>query len=439
MASIARTDLFCWNDIDELGDLERLALVFGHLPDESLMRRLERKRGNGRNDYPIRAVWNSILAAIVFGHQSIESLRRELRRNAQLREVCGFDIYRGTEAVPKAWVYTRFVRSLLKHEEEVVGVFAELSKRCYEQLPGFGRELGCDGKALASVARRAGRCERGDRRGDHEAKWGVHTHRSTGSDGTVRETVKRWFGYKLHLIADTTYELPVAFTVLPAHANEMPVMHRLLSSLENRRADVLARCEVFTGDRGYDDGKLVTRLWDELQIKPVIDIRNTWKDPDPTHRVPGLENVTYDWSGTIRCLCPAMHTEREMALGGFEQDRMTLKYRCPARHYGYECRGMHRCPVRSSVRIPLSVDRRIFTPVARSSYRWKRLYRRRTALERINSRIDTSFGFENHTIRGLQKMSTMVTISLSVMLALALGRATEKRLHLVRSLVRSAA
>lgn len=130
MASIARTDLFCWNDIDELGDLERLVLVFDHLPDEALMRTLERKRGNGRNDYPIRAVWNSMLAAIVFGHQSIESLRRELRRNAQLRELCGFDIYRGTEAVPKAWVYTRFVRSLLKHEEEVVGIFDVCQGSC---------------------------------------------------------------------------------------------------------------------------------------------------------------------------------------------------------------------------------------------------------------------------------------------------------------------
>lgn len=439
MASIARTELFCWTDVEELGDLERLELLLRHLPDEQLMQTLEAQRGNGRNDYPIRPVWNSMLAGIVFGHPSTASLRRELRRNAQLREVCGFDIYRGVKAVPKAWVYTRFQRSLLDHQEELQAIFTELSKRCFDELPEFGRQLGCDGKALPTHARRAGRCERHDRRGDHEARWGKHTHRSTGSDGTVRETVKRWFGYKLHLIADTTYELPVAFTVLPAHANEMPVMHRLLSSLESRRPEVLRKCEVFTGDRGYDDGKLVTRLWDEYGIKPVIDIRNTWKDPDPTRRVSGTENVTYDWSGTIRCMCPAMHTEREMAFGGFEKDRMTLKYRCPARHYGYECHGMHRCPVRSSVRIPLSVDRRIFTPIARSSYRWKTLYRRRTALERINSRIDTSFGFEHHTIRGLAKMSVMLTISLSVMLALAVGRAAENRPLLMRSLVRTAA
>ena len=60
MASIARTDLFCWADIDELGDLERLEVLFRHLPDEPLMQKLEAKRGNGRDDYPVRAIWNSL-------------------------------------------------------------------------------------------------------------------------------------------------------------------------------------------------------------------------------------------------------------------------------------------------------------------------------------------------------------------------------------------
>ncbi len=244
---------------------------------------------------------------------------------------------------------------------------------------------------------------------EHEASWGVHTHRSRGSDGAVRESVTRWFGFKLHLVADTKYELPVAFTVLPANHNEMPVMHRLVDGVAARDDRILSTCEIWTGDRGYDDGKLLERLWDEYRIKPVIDIRNTWKDADTTRVVTGRENVTYDWKGTVRCVCPARIKEREMAFGGFERDRDTLKYRCPARHYGYECAGSERCSVRSGIRIPLRENRRIFTPVARSSYQWKRYYKRRSALERINSRIDTSFGFEHHTIRVLRKMSVMVT------------------------------
>jgi len=36
------------------------------MPDEDLMRRLERERGFGRDDYPVRAMWNGILAGSSF-------------------------------------------------------------------------------------------------------------------------------------------------------------------------------------------------------------------------------------------------------------------------------------------------------------------------------------------------------------------------------------
>jgi len=51
------------------------------MPDEELMRQLERERYKGQDDYPLRAMWNSILARIVFQHETIEKLRRELARN----------------------------------------------------------------------------------------------------------------------------------------------------------------------------------------------------------------------------------------------------------------------------------------------------------------------------------------------------------------------
>ncbi|GAG05313.1 unnamed protein product, partial [marine sediment metagenome] len=112
MATIPQRQLFKWQEIEELGDLERLRLVFDHLPDEPLMEALERWRGHGRDDYPIRAVWNSVLAGIVFQHGSTEELRRELSRNGQLRWLCGFDLLKGLDAVPEPWAYTRFFRLL---------------------------------------------------------------------------------------------------------------------------------------------------------------------------------------------------------------------------------------------------------------------------------------------------------------------------------------
>ncbi|HBT47554.1 MAG TPA: DDE transposase, partial [Peptococcaceae bacterium] len=54
--------------------------------------------------------------------------------------------------------------------------------------------------------------------------------------------------------------------------------------------------------------------------------------------------------------------------------------------------------------------------------RWQELYKKRTAVERVNSRLDQSFGFEQHFIRGLKKMSLRCALALAVMLAMALGR-----------------
>ena len=92
-----------------------------------------------------------------------------------------------------------------------------------------------------------------------------------------------------------------------------------------------------------------------------------------------------------------------------------------------------------SVRIALDTDRRIFVPIARSSYKWQRFYNGRTAAERVNSRIDLSFGFEHHFIRGKAKMTLRVGLALVVMLSMALARIKRDQERDMRSLIKRAA
>lgn len=49
--------------------------VLEYMPDEEFVVTLEQKRGKGRDDYPVRAMWNSVLAGIVFQHDSVEKYR----------------------------------------------------------------------------------------------------------------------------------------------------------------------------------------------------------------------------------------------------------------------------------------------------------------------------------------------------------------------------
>lgn len=437
MAIIPQKSLFSWEEIEELGDLDRLKLVLDYLPDEELMRILEVERANGRDDNPVRAVWNSIIAGIVFQHDSIESLRRELGRNGQLRDLCGFDPLKGVDAVPNPPAYSRFLRNLFRHEDLVNAMFDFLVEELRKLLPDFGQDLAIDSKAIDSLAngkKKDGNQEEDGRR-ELDADFGKKTYKGERKDGTLWEKVKSWFGFKLHLIVDANYELPVAFSVTKASVADIKGGKELLDDLCEKHPELVDNAERFSGDRGYDDTELNKELWDKHGIKPVIDIRNMWKDGEETKLVEGQENVVYDFRGTVYCHCPVSGNRFEMAYGGFEKDRGTLKYRCPAVHYGMSCPGMKECPVKGAVRIELEEDRRVFTPLARSSYAWQRGYNKRTSVERVNSRLDVSFGFEHHFIRGLKKMRLRVGLALIVMLAMALGRVKENQAEHIRSLV----
>ena len=191
-------------------------------------------------------------------------------------------------------------------------------------------------------------------------------------------------------------------------------------------------------DRGYDATCLITRLWDEHRVKPVIGIRDVWQDEDETRQVEGAENVVYDWQGQVWCYCMRSGQLRRMPYGGFEEQRETLKYRCPAQHYGLECPSFGRCPVKGAVRVKLSQDRRVFTPLARATHAFGRIYRKRSAAERVNSRVDAPFGLERHFIRGLSKMKLRCGLAFIAMLGMALGRVREKQREHLRSLLRAA-
>ncbi|MGH9340054.1 MAG: hypothetical protein ACRD1R_10810 [Acidobacteriota bacterium] len=106
----------------------------------------------------------------------------------------------------------------------------------------------------------------------------------------------------------------------------------------------MERAEQLSADRGYDSGENNQKLWQDYGIKPVIDIRGLWKDKE-TRLLHGeqADNIVYDEKGQVFCHCPKTGERREMAYCGFEADRESLKYRCPAAAYGLDCPGRSLC------------------------------------------------------------------------------------------------
>ena len=438
MARIIQQKILSWQDVEASGELERLRMVVEAIPDDELMKALEAERKGRRDDYPIRPIWNSMLAGIVYQHVSIESLRRELLRNGELREACGFDPALGGKAVPSKDAYCLMLKKLMKKQGMIDEMFEELIEELKKYLPDFGKHLAIDSKAIESYAK--GTKDSQDS-SDRQADWGVKTYKGKRKDGSLWEKITSWFGYKLHLLVDTTYELPVGYKVTKASRHDIEEM---LPMVEETKKKHFKDIETLAGDKAYDSGPHNEALYDTYGIKPVIDIRNHWKDGEQTKALATdtIDNVVYDYRGTVFCHCPKNNERYEMAFCGFEKDRKTLKYKCPAAAYGIECKGYVQCSKETkgkTVRIPLDTDRRIFVPIARSSYKWQRIYNGRTAVERVNSRIDLSFGFEHHFIRGKAKMTLRVGLALLVMVSMALARIKRDQEKNIRSLIKQAA
>ena len=364
------------------------------------------------------------------------------------------------DGVPTAWAFSRFLRNVVELERKtgaVSGMADALRGRLLEELPGFGRHLGYDGKAVPSRSTGRRKAATGET-SDPDADWGKHETRGVdGKTGRPWTKVKTWFGYGLHVIADVEHEIPVWFAVTKASASEQPVLSAGVDALFEAEPALAERCADFCADRGLDGGPLKRKLWDVYGVRPLVDVRELWReekaepgyDPArPVLRSPAADgggNVLHSGKGEVFCRCPATGEVRPMAFQGFEADRDALKYRCPAAAYGLDCEGRAAC-LRDAgskagdygrvVRVDLaSGDRRMFTPTPWGSPSWKRGYNRRGALERINARLDGSFCFENHFVRGGAKMTTRLGLAVAVMMALALGAVLAGRPERMRSLV----
>lgn len=440
MAIIHRQSLFCWKNVESESDLNRLRLVLESLPDEALMFKLETRRGKGRDDYPVRAIWNSLLAGIVFQHESVESLRRELSRNGELRDLCGFDPLGGGQTVPPPHAYSRFLKKLIQEQASIEKMFNSLIGEITEYLPDLGEHLAVDSKKIRTHAR-----SRKDpaESADPDADWGKKRKTGLRADGTLWEKVQKWFGYKLHLLVDSQYELPLAWKVTKASRSDSRELIPLVEDLKQRRPDRIEEAKDLSADKGYDSKENNAWLWDECGIKPLIDIRSMWREEN-TRLLDEekADNVVYDETGRLYCYCPHSGERREMAYQGFEKDRECLKYRCPAAAYDMTCKGRGQCGTGQYgeygriVRVPLKKDRRIFTPIPRSSYAWAKGYKRRSAVERVNSRIDEGYRFEKHYIRKKQKMELRFGLAFVVMLAMALGHLRAGEKEKIRSLIK---
>jgi hypothetical protein len=400
---ISQITTFEYTEIEILEDLERLGLALDGMDDEELMRKLEKRRGKGRNDYPVRVMWNLTLAMKIFGHKSVESFRRELSRNSQLRRICGLeDFSMKKHLVPPARVFTGFFKLLQAVQDGLDDIFTGEVDTLYEMLPSFGEHMAGDGKYLDSYAKRPPKdgALGTDLRTENDAEFSVKEYHYTGNDGKKHVKKETHYGFKAHIVCDTDTELPIALSVTKANRDEKKEMIALLGGFDGKRRD---RAKSVALDRGYDSINMI-RCVKAMGASPIADIRNCWKDGETTKQYKDTD-IVYTYKGEV-FYCEKSDALTKMKYEGYDRNKKCLRYS----HHG------------KIYKIYISADERVFLPVARDSMKFDKLYKGRTSVERLNGRIDRDFMFEDHFIRGLPKMRMLLSLSLIVMNAMAIGK-----------------
>lgn len=159
------------------------------------------------------------------------------------------------------------------------------------------------------------------------------------------------------------------------------------------------------GDKGYDSTPILTMLKED-GITPIIDICNHWQDGEETHQYRDTQLI-YNYKGDVFYV-PDAGEAIKLTYKGYDKSSDSLRY---GFHPKYQDGRIFR--------IKCCTDPRIFNPVARDSKKWKRLYKKRTGVERINGRIDRDYQFERHMIRGLKKMNMFILTTFIVYLGMA--------------------
>jgi len=412
--------LFAWDALEGSPSLRSLRVLLESIPDHELLESLRQARGKGRDDYPVEVLWGTLLLAIALRHVSIDACLEELRRNPALRLLVGIA---EEERVPGPDNMSRFLATLGEepHLNHLRRIFDTQVSRLGAVIGDFGTDTAGDSTGLAGRAALSEKLRAAEvDQGLPQPSGGRKEYKD--DDGNITKIVE-WFGYKLHLLVDVKHEVALAYHITDTKAGDNERIEDLVSQArQNLPSD---RLRTLAYDKAADDGAVHTFLHEE-GITPVIQNRN-FKLEEPEKVLGGSTplNIVYDQAGTVYCYdCVSPEPVRHpMAYIGHEPQRGTLKYRCPARHGGWDCPSEARCNGERkyglTVRVKQEIDLRRFPSLPRATKRFERLYAGRTAVERVNGRLKIFWGIDDGQVFGARRFHGHVGAVMVVHLAFA--------------------
>jgi hypothetical protein len=348
-------------------------------------------------------LWKAYLLSFIQNMDCTNDLIRRLEENPSFADICGFDMDR---PLPSRWTFNRLISSLALYPEILEKLIDKAVRLLQPKLPGFGVTVAIDSTPVKSHSNPSKK-ERSDSEAGFIVKEGIPNK------------VWKW-GYKLHLMVDTTWELPIACNVTLARESDYENLIPLLEKAK-KRFDWFKPWHV-VADKGYDAGYNYKAIHDIGSI-PIIKMIEKGHNDD---------RYSIDESGIPKCKSglPLLLVNHDKKKG--------MRYACPHRVGKAICPMHDQCSIKV-VWVRPNWELRKLCPIPRNSEEWNMIYAKRTAVERVNSKLKEHRRLNSHCHRGLAKVRLHCLMSVLSLVITALAEASADRTDRVRACTRTIA
>ena len=380
--------------------LAELKTVINSLVDNEFRHQLHGTKHQVRAGCSMEPLWRAYLLSFILNMDCTNDLVRRLEENPSIADICGFNMDR---PLPSRWTFDRLITTLTLHPEIIERLLDKAVCQLQQRLSGFGVTVAVDSTPVRSHSN-PGKKMRSDSEAGFIVKEGIPNK------------IWKW-GYKLHLLVDTAWELPIACDI--TLARESDVVHLIpLVDKAKTRFDWFSPWHI-VADKGYDAGYNYKAVHDAGSI-PIIKMKEKAKSQDGRY--------TLDDTGIPHCQAglPLLLVAHDKKKG--------MKYICPYKAGKADC--SHQCTMRVAWIRPLWEYRK-FCSIPRDSKEWNAIYSKRTAVERVNSKLKEHRRLNSHCHRGLSKVRLHCLMSVLSLATTALAAVNANNFERVRSCTRS--
>jgi hypothetical protein len=401
--------------------------LFRHLPSFPLSEAPAR----GRPEISRDALLRGLIYRALRRFTTLTDLVLALHENASLLEALGLD---PLGHIPSVERFSDWLHSTDNHALQAIRI--QLARCLVEEHVCTGRILALDSCPIQSPVKENNlKTAVRDRfnkmrfpKADPTARLGVLASYARADS---RKVIYFW-GYRNHIVVDTETELPLWERTESADRKDGPLAIPLLQALTSTLSLPI---ETVCADSGYDSEAFLKFIVEQLHAQPVV-AANPRHQPNPNFRVQGPAVI-----------CPAN-------LDMFRRGKMTPRrtgityqqYSCPIYYDRNMQQRLLMCPAahpkflkQKGCNYLLRVTPSIRSQIPYGSDSFRKLYRKRTAVERVFSRLLT-ISMQDLPTRGLPAARNLCTIAHITVLLVALTAHRQKRsdhLTFVRTFVPS--